>query len=614
MTPARSALEAVLLLAVPALPALLAAAWPVPGLRRWSRALAPWAAVPALALALLHLARPGSTPVLRWEGFATGLTLGLDGVGGALLLLTALLWTAAGAFARVYHVGDDRGHIFFAFFALTLSGNLAVVLAGDLLTFYLAFAVMTFSAYGLVVHRRDAEALRAGRIYLVLALTGEAALLAGLFSLGAAGGGAVGFGAELEGVWASLAAGGTGAPAGATLPTAPVVAALLAAGFSIKAGLTPLHLWLPLAHPVAPTAASALLSGSMLKAGLLGWLRVLPDGLALPAVGAALLVVGTATAFYGVMAGLAQDDPKTVLAYSSVSQMGYAGIGMGALLLLPPELSAPAVGALLLFALHHGMAKGALFLSVGLAGALPGGSGAHWARGVVLGVAAVPALLLTGFPLTSGALAKEALKEPLQALGGSWYAVLDPILAAAAGGTTLLMARFLVTLRAGMGGEGSPERFQGLVLPTAALSAAGLLAPLWLERALPGDLLPGVGPLSAAPLSALLPVLAGAALALAVHRRPGLLGPLRFVRIPPGDVVVLAEAALRRLPRPHRDVLEGAATRARTLFEATQEAVGRRLDDLDRRDLSLVRGVWLGLLLAGLAAAFLAAAALPSRP
>src|SRR5690606_9904977 len=122
----------------------------------------------------------------------------------------------------------------------------------------------------------------------------------------------------------------------AASPSGPIVAGLLLAGFGVKVGAVPLHMWLPLAHPAAPTPASAVLSGAMSTAGLLGWLRVLPFGDAsLPSIGIWVLAAGMLAAFAGVAAGLTQTDAKTALAYSSISQMGLLTMAVGAGLAAP---------------------------------------------------------------------------------------------------------------------------------------------------------------------------------------------------------------------------------------------------------------------------------------
>jgi len=130
------------------------------------------------------------------------------------------------------------------------------------------------------------------------------------------------------------------APPAAAIP-------LLLLGFGIKVGMPLLHMWLPLAHPVAPVPASAVLSGVMLKAGLLGWLRFLPLGTAaLPETGTLLLTAGLLAMFLGVAAGLCQREPKVLLAYSSISQMGFMTLAVGAGLLAPQlwPVLLPAVG------------------------------------------------------------------------------------------------------------------------------------------------------------------------------------------------------------------------------------------------------------------------------
>jgi formate hydrogenlyase subunit 3/multisubunit Na+/H+ antiporter MnhD subunit len=570
-----------LLLVSVALPLLLGLAWPIRRLRPLAAGLSPWAALPATLLALLTFTSTSALPEVQLPWLFLGFRLALDEVGRALLLLTASLWLAAGAFAACYHRDDPGRERFFVFFVLTMAGNLVAVLAGDLLTFYLAFAVMTFSAYGLVVHRRDRPAERAGRVYIVLALVGEVLILSGLFALGAAGGaGGLTFGPGLVESWSAL--GGS----------APLVASLLIAGFGVKAGIVPLHLWLPLAHPVAPTAASALLSGVMVKVGLLGWIRVLvpaselargggiPPGIggALATVGAALAIIGLLTTFWGIVVGLTQEDPKSVLAYSTVSQIGTMAIGVGAILLTPGD-PAVAVAAVVFYALHHGVAKGALFLSVGVFDRLPTDSGRRWgslarpAGLLLLAGVLVPSLALAGAPLTSGVMAKGGLKAALAEVGGGWYATLDPLLVLAATGTTLLLGRFLYTLpgmksalnrgqvaarpagagarqeegvadagRRSQGASLDDPSVRGLVLPWGSLILATLTAPLWLA---------GVHAAPAAMTSvrawddvvpALLPVLVGGVLIwVTVTRTAGIVTQLRGLRVPPGDILVLLE-------------------------------------------------------------------------
>lgn len=412
-------MNAVLLLAVPLIPLLLAALIGMrPHRTRFNRWL-PWAALPGLLLAAFS----GEMEPVALDGLMLHTLLGLDPLGRAFLALTAGLWLAAGLFALGDRQDDPLRHRFYVFWLLALSGNLGLILAQDALSFYLFFSLMSLAAYGLVVHLNTQEAWRAGRVYLILAVVGEILLFAGLaLAIHHAGGDT------------RLAALAEARPDGWTL-------ALLVLGFGIKAGMLPLHFWLPLAHPAAPVAASAVLSGAMIKAGLLGWLRVLPlDSTGHAGLGESLVLLGLLAAFLGALAGILQSRPKTILAYSSISQMGLMTAGVGLALLLP-DLRFWLIMAVTLYAIHHGFAKGALFLATGMTGQRPAG---RTGRLVFLLFAALPALALAGMPMTSGALAKNTLKEPLyDAELAGWLIHTEFALTLAAAGTTLLMLRFL---------------------------------------------------------------------------------------------------------------------------------------------------------------------------
>src|SRR5215470_14672547 len=211
-------------------------------------------------------------------------------------------------------------------------------------------------------------------------------------------------------------------------PWSGAAMALLILGFGLKIGLVPGHVWMPLAYTAAPIPAAAALSGAAVKAGVIGLIRFLPLGVAMPQWGEALAAAGLLSAFYGVAVGITQKDAKTVLAYSSVSQMGLlaAALGMG--------LAAGQAGTALeasFSAVHHVLVKGGLFLAVGVA---INAGGALWR---VLIPGAVLALGLGGLPVTGGALTKLAVKTQL---GAGLVGTLTTISAA---GSTLLMLHFL---------------------------------------------------------------------------------------------------------------------------------------------------------------------------
>jgi hydrogenase-4 component B len=545
---------------------LVALAWPlalglVSGLRPvrpHALRLLPLAPLPALALALappevpLTLV-PSGTPLTFVPDLLLGTALGVEPRARLFLGPAAFLWTMAGIFAARAMARTRKPAVFAGFWCLTLSGNLGVFLALDVATFYVAFAAVSLAAYVLVVHDATPKALRAGRIYLALAVLGETCLLAGfLLALADA--------ASLRIVDAQAAL--------ALSPMREVASALLIAGFGLKAGLVPLHVWLPLAHPAAPTAASAVLSGAIVKAGIFGLIVFLPPGLV--GWGDALLALGLTGAFAAVLVGLTQTDPKAVLAYSTVSQMGLviACIGAG-LAALDPR---PAVDAAALMSLHHGLAKGALFLAVGVAAA----AGPRALPGVLAGVGLL-ALSVAGLPLTGGGAAKAALKA---AVAPDWAVA---AVTASGVGTALLLGRFVLLLRTKAAGRDAPGAnvSAGLVLPAAALGLAALALPWLLLPEATG--LARSYPLGAdAVIDGLWPIALAALVGLAVFGLARLGLRLRLPAIPEGDLAVPLErasaaavAAAARLPEPRAPAgaaawaaarLPGIARRAEALL------------------------------------------------
>jgi hydrogenase-4 component B len=499
--------ELLLLYAAPGVPLALTLAALLPPARGTLFRLLPFAPLPALAAAIL-LPDAVSDPFPRT---LLGAGLALDGTGRVFLGVAALLWSMGGLYAR-HSIHGKRAQRFAGFWLATLSGNLLLFLAADVVSFYLAFATLSLAAFGLVVHYGTAEARRAGRIYLVLAVLGETMLLLG-FLVGADAAGTILIADVREAIAAS--------------PRRDLAIALLVAGFGLKAGLMPLHVWLPLAHPAAPVPASAVLSGAIVKAGIFGLVRFLPLEADLPQWSATLVVLGLATAYLGVLFGVVQRRPKTVLAYSTLSQMGLV------IVLLGSGFGSPGPGLVLaaatLYGAHHGLAKGALFLSVGLVQ----DSGAR-ARGPLVLAAGIAALAIAGLPFTGGALAKLAIKGPL----GEGPATLLVTLSAV--GTTLLMLRFLQLLRRAEPGAGAPRA--GLLLPFLMCLAAALALPWALFPNLTElTLVYAVNPANL--WGALWPILVGAAImagVLRLPRRPDL-------RIPEGDMVVPMERGFRLL-------------------------------------------------------------------
>jgi formate hydrogenlyase subunit 3/multisubunit Na+/H+ antiporter MnhD subunit len=335
-----------------------------------------------------------------------------------------------------------------------LAASLGVFIAADLVTFYLTFSVVSLAAYGLIVHDGTPGSRRAGIIYVALAVLGEAFLLMAFVFMAAA---TPDSSLLIRDSVAAL-------PTSAWLHTA---LALLILGFGLKIGLAPLHVWMPLAYTAAPIPAAAVLSGAAVKAGVIGFIRFLPLGFAMPEWGEALAAVGLFSAFYGALVGITQENPKTILAYSSVSQMGLlaAALGMG--------LAAGDTGAALgmsFAAAHHVLVKGGLFLAIGVAATV---GPRLWP---VLIPAAVLSLGLAGLPLTSGALAKLALKAQLDEGVVATLATLSAV------GSTLLMLRFLhcltrTALRGSQAALAAGYTWLWLIMAFAAVAVPWALYP-----------------------------------------------------------------------------------------------------------------------------------------
>jgi formate hydrogenlyase subunit 3/multisubunit Na+/H+ antiporter MnhD subunit len=541
--------------------------------RRWPRSIglgiAPLAALPALALAVA--AQSDEIVDLPW--LLLGTRFGLDPTGRVFLLFTALLWTAAGAYARAYLPDDLSRRRFFLFYLLAMAGNLGLVMVRDVAGFYLFFALMTFSAYALVVYDGSVLAHRAGLVYVAMAVVGEALLLVAFLMA-----------TSLTGGNADVAVVAT---AVAVAPDRDLIVALLLAGFGIKAGAIPLHLWLPLAHPVAPTPASAVLSGAMIKAGLLGWIRFLPVGeIAMPGWATLCLLAGAVAALYGVAVGLTQRDPKTNLAYSSISQMGIMTMALG-IGLAEPGAWPQALAAILIYSFHHAFAKGALFLGVGIATSL--GDGA-WRRNMLMAGLALAAMSLAGAPLTSGAAAKALLKDASPFALGMWPQWLDWLLPLTSIATTLLLGRLLWLIWALTRGEQAHGHGgAGLWVPwltlLAAVAGAVWIVPTYfalenvdLELIAPADL-----------WVATWPVVAGALLLWSFRYLGRRAGRRTALEVPAGDLVVAVEWGIRGTGALWRGRAAPALTRLVTELGATAtrlldgEPAGRALERLESR-------------------------------
>lgn len=327
-----------------------------------SRVLFPLGAVFALILAILALTGIASSPQVRI--LPIGLPdlpfhLRLDALSAFFLFLLGGAAAGISIYAAGYmrkSEGAEHG-LLCLLYHVFLSSMAFVMLADDGYAFMVAWESMALSSFFLVTsEHRHAEIRRAGYLYLLVAHIGAVGILLS-FGVMAGSTGDYTFDAMRdfyhEGFW-------------------PTVAFLLALfGFGAKAGLLPLHIWLPEAHPAAPSPVSAMMSGVMLKTAIYGLLRVSFDLLhaQLWWWGALLLVLGLATALFGVIFSTVQTDMKRLLAYSSIENIGLIFVGFGLTLIFKsfslPNLAALALTATLYHCLNHAFFKSLLFLTTG---------------------------------------------------------------------------------------------------------------------------------------------------------------------------------------------------------------------------------------------------------
>lgn len=300
----------------------------------------------------------GETALLHipWDVPLGSLSLGMDPLSAAFVLPIAILASAAAVYGRDYVAATVRpagiARSWF-FFNLLVSAMLVVVSARNGLLFLFAWEAMSLASFFLVLTEYDHEEVRrAAWIYAVAAHIGTACLFV-LFLLLGHGNSVLDFDQF--------------APPAAVVSVAFVLALI---GFGTKAGFVALHVWLPEAHPAAPSHVSALMSGVMIKTGIYGLLRTLTFlGDVRPSWGWTLLGIGLATALYGVVFAISQQDLKRMLAYSSVENIGIIAMGLGTGLLglayNVPAMAACALVGAMLHILNHSLFKGLLFLGAG---------------------------------------------------------------------------------------------------------------------------------------------------------------------------------------------------------------------------------------------------------
>jgi formate hydrogenlyase subunit 3/multisubunit Na+/H+ antiporter MnhD subunit len=360
-----------------------------------------------LTAAALQLLGNAAAPV-AW------LPVGLPWIGAhfrmdalAALFLTIVNLGVAGAslFALGYSRHEKSPGRVLPFYPAFLAGMNLVILAADAFTFLVAWEFMSLTSWALVMaYHQDPENRRAGYVYMMMAGFGTLALLLAFGLLA---------GPDGRYVFADMA----GVERAAWVPGLALALVLLGAGS--KAGLVPLHVWLPLAHPAAPSHVSALMSGVMTKVAVYAFVRIVFDLMASPAWWWSIVVLaaGSITAVLGVLSALMQRDLKRLLAYSTIENIGIVFIGLGLALAFKANDMAAAAAlaftAALLHALNHSLFKSLLFFA---AGAVLNATGE---RDIEKMGGLIHAMPQTAFLVLGGCLAISAL-PPLNGFVSEW--------------------------------------------------------------------------------------------------------------------------------------------------------------------------------------------------
>ena len=501
-----------------------------------------------------HLTLPIGLPWL-------GARFRIDALSAFFQIVINLGAAAASLYALGYGRHEQAPGRVLPFYPVFLAGMNLVLVADDAFTFLVAWEFMSLSSWALVLaHHHDRENANAGYVYILMASFGTFALLLA-FGLLAGASGQYAFG-DIRGMahadW---------------LEGLVLVLALIGAGS--KAGLVPLHVWLPLAHPAAPSHVSALMSGVMTKVAIYGFIRIVFDLLGSPSWWWSLAVLGLAsvTAVLGVLYALMQRDLKRLLAYSTVENVGIVFIGLGlALAFMANNMVAPAAlafTAALFHAFNHALFKSLLFFGAGAVLTATGARDIEKLGGLIL------RMPQTAFVFLGGVLAISAL-PPLNGFVSEWLMfqaiLLSPDLpqwglkfAVPAVGAMLALAAALSAACfvrafgiAFLGRPRSPEAANARETDMASRASMLVLLALCLAAGLlPGLLIDAIGPVVAGEIGRSMPSqasISGWSIVPVAESRSSYNGLLVFIFIVVSTLATIrfihrfASNALRRAP------------------------------------------------------------------
>ena len=430
----------------------------------------------------LYLGKGGD---LRLDFLVLGLRLKADGFRSLYAVILSLMWFATSVFSLEYFGEHYRNrNRYYFFLLLTLGAALGVFLSADWMTAFIFFEILSLTSFVWVIHDETEGALRAAKTYLAVAVIGGLVLFMGLGMLYKA------FGTlEMDAIAAM-------APDFANKSWLYGAGLCILFGFGAKAGMFPLHIWLPKAHPVAPAPASALLSGALTKVGIYG-IVVLTTSLfhGDEAWGNMLLVLAVATMFGGALLAVFAVDLKRILASSSMSQIGFVLIGVALSAALGEEGSIAAAGAIY-HMMNHSILKLGLFMGAGAVYMNLHALDLNKLRGfgrkkpVLAVLFAFGGLGLGGIPLWNGYLRKtllhEAILEYAHHTGSMWISGVEWIFMLTGGMTLAYMTKIFVALFLDKPGEESLKSKKGSYATLLSQVVLALSALLILIMGIPG--------------------------------------------------------------------------------------------------------------------------------
>jgi hydrogenase-4 component B len=343
----------------------------------------------------------------------TGVHLRLDLFRYIFVWITSLIWFLVTIYSPQYLVNRKNRNRYYLFFMLTLGSTIGIFISENFINLFTFFEIMSFTSYILVIHDEDEYSHEAGNTYITMAVGGGLSLLMGLLLL-------FNYTQTLDISKLYSTVDGLGS-------IKYVICTLILVGFGIKAGMFPLHIWLPKTYTAAPSPATAVLSAVLSKTGIFGMILTIDIILRKDIyISVIILAIGLINMFLGGFLAMFQRNIKRILAYSSMSQIGYifAGIGLVGIL---KDHDAIAIYGTLLHIINHALQKALLFMGVGVIYSILRElsinriAGAFGKKQILMIVFIIGILATVGMPGLNGYISKTLLHEALVEAHGLYH-------------------------------------------------------------------------------------------------------------------------------------------------------------------------------------------------